>query len=269
MFFSYNKNQKSVHPIINLGIKYWKPQEIRFSILKKAALVIFSLLLGCQDPPDNEFVDRGYEYYPLRVGIERIYSVTRIEYFLGIDSATGNPVTVGDTSTFLIRELIASTEQDLSGNTIYLEHSFSKSDTSQPWPFLHDSIHQIQNNEVYLNRISNNQSRTEIRFPVQKGASWDGNAFNADPAEVYIIDSVDFPLTLDSLDFQSCIRVTKSDIENPIERDKRFEVYALGYGAVYRFKSILKYKQPIIPGAVGLERIDRGFEEIWVAIEEN
>ncbi len=239
------------------------------SVLKRLLILVGFLVFSCNEPSEEiQEVDRGYEYYPLQVGLERTYRVMRIDYFLGIDSATGIPETVADTSRFLLMERISGTDEGLPGQVFFLEHSFSKSDTSFPWSLIPDSIYKVQNNEVYLNKTRNNRTTTELRFPVQHGASWDGNAFNSDPNQIFIVDSTGFSVLLDSIQYSDCIRVTKSDIENPIERDKRFDIYSRWNGPVYRFMSVLKYKQPIDPNATGLERINKGYEEIWVAIDD-
>lgn len=222
------------------------------------------ILIQCQSEQDPIVVDRGFEYYPLYLGHERTYLVERIDFYLDANSGSVPLPTIADTSYFLIREAINGVDDDLEGNQFFLEYSFSKTDTASPWPLNPDSIYQVGNNNVYLNKNRNNRVVTELRFPIQNGASWNGNAFNNLDPEIFVVDSVDFSVSLDTMKFEDCIRVTKSDIENLIEKNVRWEIYALGTGPILKSFAVHQYKQNLSSSVTGIQRIESGYEETWV-----
>jgi hypothetical protein len=228
---------------------------------------LLASIFGCQKSPDPVLTDPGFGYYPLLLGSERIYMVERIDYYLGIDTASNEVITMADSQEYFIREQIVSSQDGIDGSEIFLEHSYSIPDTSFNWPFQPDSIYQVQNNEVYLNKNRNNRTTTELRFPLQKSASWDGNAFNSSQKEIFVVDSFEFRLELNGMLFEKCIRVIKSDIENLIEKDIRYEIYADQIGSVFKSFAVILYKQNIPGSLEGLQRIERGFEEKWYFYE--
>ncbi len=221
------------------------------------------VLIQCQTEQDPIVVDRGFEYYPLYLGHERTYLVERVDFYLDANSGSVPLPTIADTSHFLIREVINGIDDDLEGNQFFLEHSFSKADTSVPWPLNPDSIYQVGNNNVYLNKNRNNRVVTELRFPIQNGASWNGNAFNNLDPEIFVVDSIDFSVVLDTTKFENCMRVMKSDIENLIEKNLRWEIYALGTGPILKSFEVHQYKQNISASVTGIQRIESGYQETW------
>ncbi len=234
------------------------------AIFRSILILSAFILIQCQSEQDPIVVDRGFEYYPLYLGHERTYLVERIDFYLDANSGSVPLPTVADTSYFLIREAINGVDDDLEGNQFFLEYSFSKTDTSSPWPLNPDSIYQVGNNNVYLNKNRNNRVVTELRFPIQDGASWNGNAFNNLDPEIFVVDSVDFSVSLDTMKFDDCIRVTKSDIENLIEKNVRWEIYALGTGPILKSFAVHQYKQNLSSSVTGIQRIESGYEETWV-----
>ncbi len=237
--------------------------------MKNWFFIILTLSVACQDPEEPDFLDPGYGYYPLNLGDERLYEVQRIDYFLEVDSATNEVTTVADTSEFLVREYMASTTEGTNGTTIFIEHSYSKPDTSFFWPLQPDSLYQVINTEIYLNKNRNNRIFSELRFPLEHSASWNGNAFNDLGIEVFIVDSFNFSMNLNGIEFEKCLRITKSDIENLIEKNQRWEIYAEGVGSVQKSFEVLQYKQNISSDIQGLQRIERGFFEKWTYYESD
>ena len=82
----------------------------------------FVLFISCQ-PIDYENIPLYQNYYPLQIGIEKEFLITRINH-----NSFGK-----DTNSYFLKELIADKFIDLEGDTVYRLERYSKADSNSSY----------------------------------------------------------------------------------------------------------------------------------------
>lgn len=200
-------------------------------------------------------IDNGYAYFPDKAGHYVIYDV---------DSIIHNDFTkTVDTFKYQLKEYIESVFYDNSGRpTLRIERykrTFKNAirDTTASW---------ILNNVLAANRtvstaerIEDNQRFIKLIFPVNQKRTWNGNAYNTMNEWTYQYTSVDAPLTLGSLTFDSTLTVKQIDFENLVNKKYYIEKYAKNIGLVYK-EVVDVSSDSIIPFVPLMKRITKGVE---------
>lgn len=217
-----------------------------FSTTSFLLLLIAFLLPSCKETPDNFTPDFGFDYYPLGVGMERIY---RVDSFV-FDEVPGD-ITAIDTSTTYFRDKIEEVFPGAVGDSSYrIERSFRK-DTNEVWQFLtnytvNKSVQNVQTN-------INNVRLIPLAFPVERGQLWNPTVFIADGftapiagEEIEIfknwsarIRETGFSDTIGGKIYTDLAKVELADEENAIELRRVTDIYARGIGLVQREMWIL------------------------------
>ena len=212
-------------------------------------VLVFSicfLLLGCAEKTEDLQLDFGYDYFPLEVGKYRIYEVDSIIY----DPRANNVVI--DSTTSQVREIVANTLQDNTGEIVYRIERYERQTSDDPWRIAKVFIQ--ERNETRAFQIEDNFRVIKMVFPLQVGKEWNAHVF-FDSTEVIVpvagesinifkdwswqILETDASVSLDGLSFDQVATIQLSDSENLIELRKASEQYAAGVGLIYREMDIL------------------------------
>ncbi len=184
------------------------------------------MLGSCGKDSDSEIPPNfeGYSYLPLEVGQERVYRIDSISY----DDFTGTI----DTVVFFERQLIVSTEEDLSGRTNYRTEIYRRDSIGQPWRLRSTELRYRGTYRYELNQGGN--IYLPLVFPPLADSRWNVNAMNAQGEVIYEYQKLHQSFQNEGVTYDSTITVLQNEEFNLISTEKDIEVYASGVGMIYR-----------------------------------
>ncbi len=216
---------------------------VRLSIIVLAVFSAFLLSCNKSETEGPVIDDFGYDFFPLEVGRSWEYEVDSVIY----DPAVGG--TAVDSSRAYIRELIADTLHDNTGQIWYrVERYYRRSDTLA-WQV--EKVLTLSRDEQRATRMEDNLRFTKLVFPVEAGKSWNGNAFFDDTRTVFVagesismfrnwqyrILEAGVPATINGMEFNDVIIIQNADnryLNNFLELRLATEQYARNIGLIFR-----------------------------------
>lgn len=188
-------------------------------------VALFLFMTSCTEKKD-EPVEMGYEYWPVNVGDYRIYQVDSI-----IWDDFYNPVRI-DTFSYKVKEVIASEIKDAEGRPAYrVERSIKQHDTLE-WAV--DKIYKLQKLQTKVLKMIDNQTFVQFVFPVKNGVEWNANTYNSDPKNNYEFRDIETSYDMNGVTYNETSTVQQNDLVTLISNDVAFEIYARGYGMIYK-----------------------------------
>lgn len=199
--------------------------------------------ISCKKETDKYNPEPVNDYYPLQVGKYINYKLDSTVY-----------INFGQKDTiihYLAQDIVDAQITDNLGRPAYRVTRYLRKDTTQSWTpnntFMvvptRSSIEYVENNLRFLKLVS----------PIKQDFSWKGNSYidthsiDSDLKYLddwdYIYDSVDAPLTINSLSFDTTIKVFQRNesLNLPVTsttdiagQDYSVEKYAKGVGLIYR-----------------------------------
>lgn len=201
---------------------------------KYIVLGFFSSLLFLQACKKDNAIEESVlqrDYFPVNVGHELIYDVEYITKsgFSGI----------WDSSLYQIKEVITETYLDNEGRETQRIERFIKNDTSTTW-----TIYKVwasnRLNETG-ERVEDNIRYIKLNFFLSLNKGWDGNSKNTLGLRTYQYTSMNEPLTLGSLTFDSTLTVLQFEDSTLINANYYVEKYASKIGMIYRENKDINY----------------------------
>ncbi|HEX5001297.1 MAG TPA: hypothetical protein VFW78_02275 [Bacteroidia bacterium] len=189
-------------------------------------LVVLVVLLaaGCsEDSNDSLPGTLNYSYFPVNVGHELIYDVTLITK----DVFTGN-----DTAYYQLKEVVESVFTDNQGRPTQRLERYTRADTSQPW--IISDVWTVNMTPTLVEKKEENTTYIKMVFPLLDGKVWNGNSLNNLGSQDYSYTFVDQPYTMNTLSFDSTLRVLQVDDDNAVYTLHQEEIFAAGVGLVYK-----------------------------------
>lgn len=209
------------------------------------ALIVFILLAGWGCKHEVADLQIDYRYFPDSIGRFVEYQITEIE----IDNSD---TLVYD--SYLLKEIVESKFFDSEGRETMRIERYRKNSLSDQY---------IINDVWTANVLKGSAQKTEenvrfikLVFPVALYKSWNGNAYNNLPAEIYEITQMDEPLNLNDQSFENVLTVTQADDESIIHKTYKVEKYAQEVGLIY--KEIVEVESQATTGEPIMERIEKG-----------
>ncbi len=204
--------------------------------------------ISCKKEKENFTSESISDYYPLEVGKYITYNLDSTVF-----------VNFGQKDTVIhyeAQDRVDAQITDNLGRPAYRIIRYIRQDSLQDWiPNNTFSVIPTQNSIEY---IENNFRYLKLELPVKQDFSWKGNSYLPSMAYApaydfasdftdgwdYIYDSIDVPLTINSLTFDSTIKVFEQDYftgdDPPLpttsysEKTYAVEKYAKGVGLIYR-----------------------------------
>jgi hypothetical protein len=219
-----------------------------------ASLVFLSVLIfSCAKKklPENRSL-LGLDYYPVNPGKFVVYDVDSMVYY---DLAPTLHV------KYRIKEKLANTFTDNEGKqAIRLEryikfYNPNKSYDSIPWTMKEVWMVNADNKSIQVSE--SNVRFTKLIFPVQKGASWNGNARNTLGEQTYTYDYIDKSEIINGQNLANVLHVKQNEFRTAISFEKSSEKYAKDIGLVFR-EWIEVYSNTVIPGVPVEQRVEHG-----------
>ncbi len=208
------------------------------------------LLAACGErtiaPPRESQAEEQYAYFPLEIGKFVVYQVDSVVY----DFAPGGGIARDSSRTF-VREWVADTLRDLTGQLLYTVERYERSSTDQPWELR--SIGTATRSADQAIRTENNLRFLKLVFLMDRRSEWDGNIWIDVNREIeiagermrpftnwqYEVDTIDRPALVGQFAFDSTLIITEADDNNVIERRYSRARYAKHVGLVWREQWIL------------------------------
>ncbi len=200
--------------------------------------------ISCKKENEKFTTESVSDYFPLQVGKYITYNLDSTVFI-----NFGQKDTV---ISYQVQDRVDAQITDNLGRTAYRIYRFIRKDSSEDW---------VQNNTFTatptsnsIEYVENNLRFLKLEMPVKQDFSWKGNSYIDTYSLLsdmqylddwdYIYDSVDAPLTINSLSFDSTIKVferDESEGDDPslpstsyAERSYALEKYAKGIGLIYR-----------------------------------
>lgn len=217
------------------------------SLLFIALLIMFWACNTDEVEPDTERL--GANFFPLTVGLYNIYEVENIDYKI-----TGEVVT----TNFQRKAAVVDSFKNQAGSISYIVHYSERETASDPWEFLTAWTARKDGNQAVL--VEENVPFIKISFPIEDGKIWNGNALNALDSNLYEMDSLFSRYITPAQDtIASTLTVIQGDNQDfTVELDRRFEIYGLNIGLVYKEDISLEYCTDT--DCLGQQQIESGHE---------
>ena len=211
-----------------------------------------SLLISCKKETEN-YKSKGEEYYPLRIGAERLYQCDSIHYSRLLNNTKGY--------RYLIRELVKDTFTDQSGNLAYRLEQFISRDTGRSFQF-YDLI--AVNVNVYgVQRLEENRRNMVLSFPIRNLKVWYPYSYWNDSFSTFIkyqYSAVDKPFDNGYISNLEAVYVKQQYDSTFIFINEAREVYGKAQGLLYRKKRNIDLQD--------LQKPD-GYDLTWQLIQYN
>lgn len=203
---------------------------VRYNLVAILAIIFFCE--GCKSDVDLDTDRIGLNYFPLEVGLYRVYDVIETNY------------TVLDVKKehYQLKESVADSGINASGNLTYMIHRSTRLNDMSSWQL--DSVWTAQKNTSTAVLTENNVPFVKLSFPVENLVSWDGNRLNSLENETYFYDTNIPDSTIAEITYQQLVKVVQNELEEDfLGLDHRFETYAADIGMVFKESVVLKYCQ--------------------------
>ncbi len=200
-------------------------------------VILFSVgFFSCKKDPDKA-PDMGYNYFPDQVGRFVVYDVDSIYYDENnIDAATHIAPSIE--FKFQVKEKIESIYTDNQNRpTIRLERYVKYFDGNVPYsqmPWIFRNVWAENKTATTAEKVEENIRYIRLSFPVKASQTWNGNAQNTQDAINYSYSSIDQPLNLGLLAFDSVMQVTQQDETTLISKKYSIEKYCRKVGLIYK-----------------------------------
>lgn len=182
-------------------------------------------------------------YFPLATGKYIIYDVDSLGYWAFKDTVIH--------STYQIKEQVDSSYIDNAGNTAFKIIRSRREDESSPWIITDVWSANLTDNTA--EKVEENLRFIKLDFPVLLNRQWYGNADIETDSNLAYLDgwkyeytSVNIPLTLNGLTFDSTVTVSQDVDSNAIQQYIYVEKYAKNIGMIYKYEDSLS-TQPLQP----------------------
>ena len=207
-------------------------------------LFCFSLfIISCKKQTEIFNTASVNDYYPLQVGK---YITYNLDSTLFINFGEKDTVI-----SYQVQDKVDAAVTDNLGRKAYRIIRYIRKNSSDDWSPNNTFMAVPTDNSVEY--VENNLRYLKLQLPITQNFSWKGNSYidTYSLASVlaymddwdYIYDSVNVPLTINSLSFDSTIKVSERDdsLNIPItsetsiaDRNYSVEKYAKGVGLIYR-----------------------------------
>ncbi len=209
-----------------------------------ALVIALAVLTACNKRATGTYDDPTIEqqrYFPLAIGHTVDYQVDSVVYF----EASGVGI-VRDSSTTFVRETVADTLRDNTGNLQYKIERYERKSAAEPWTIAAIWSAEINNEQAV--RTEENLRFLRLVFPMDRRSEWNGNLW-LDPFRTlvvagqnikpftnwnYEVDSIGITRTVGDFTFDDVVVVTEVDETNIIEKRLSRSIYAKNVGLVYR-----------------------------------
>jgi len=219
-------------------------------VLLISLLLGMSLIMSCKKATDD-YKSRGPEYFPMRIGAERLYYYDSVHY-----SRLQNNTRVFH---YLIKEFVKDTFTDQSGKLAYRLEQYRSKDTGRSYEF-YDLI-AVSVSEYGVQRVEENRRNMVLSFPIRNLKVWYPYSYWNDSFNTYIkyqYTAVDKPFDNGYIQNPAAVFVKQQYDSTFIFVKEAREIYGKSQGLLYRIKRDLDLQDLLKPD---------GYELTWQLIK--
>ncbi len=222
-----------------------------------SCLVALMLMFSCDPGDDAQNPDFGYDYLPMSVGYYRVYNVSTTHYVQNVPTASEYQLKIKVVSSY-----------ETSDGTTYLLRLQKRTSSADTWvSFATNSIRLSADQAIESER---NIPVVKLTFPIEPGATWDGNQYNAlggkqfcendRECDIFNVQSIHEKFIFSQQQsFENSVVINQEDKQNDITfKDVRTEIYSRGIGLVYKDSVYYKYCDDSQDACYGKEFIRSG-----------
>ena len=201
----------------------------------------FFLIIFYSSCKKEEYIPQSLsdgKYFPMKLGSWIIYEVDSVFY-----DDFYEPTKI-DTIYYHIKEVVADTFRDLTGNQTYRIERFRRADTSESWVLY--NVWTVNKFERLVERTEQNLRYIKMVFPIDEFKTWKGNSYINATGNIDYMDGWDYVYseihkkdTVNNLVFDSTVFIIQKDDVSLIRKDYFVEQYAKGVGMIYKEASHL------------------------------
>jgi hypothetical protein len=187
-----------------------------------------SLVMSCKKSTED-YTSRGPEYFPMRIGAERLYSYDSVHYSRLLNNTR--------LYSYRIKELVKDTFTDQSGNLAYRLEQFISRDSGKSYQF-YDLI-SVSITPYGVQRVEENRRNMVLSFPIRNLKVWYPYSFWNDSFATYIryqYSAVDKPFNNGFIQNNEAVYVKQQYDSTFIFVKEAREVYGKFQGLLYRKK---------------------------------
>lgn len=186
---------------------------------------------SCKEDTLEPSIEGSYlGYFPLNTGFWLEYKADSIVHLDSDDIF--NIDTAIQVFTFEIREEIDDGYYDAEGEWAHRITRYKRTADSLPWTFL--NVWTAKINSRSAQRVEENVRFVKLGFPIERRKTWDGNAYNFFPEELYFYKDIHANSVYGGMVFDSSVTVIQNDFVSNINRIDKKEVYANQVGLIYK-----------------------------------
>ncbi|MGC3946997.1 MAG: hypothetical protein QM762_21185 [Chryseolinea sp.] len=206
--------------------------------------------LSCESENNNVVVqDLPEDYFPLRKGVFQIYDMHKVEYTLGVASERD----------YQLKTLLVDSIDRGNGTYSYVQYNYERESSGKDWVYVGTWAVQADERELIVNEA--NTSYLKYKFPLAKGYTWNGNAYNGMEADEYVMEDVKISQSIGGNSYTDCLVVNQSDNQDfVVFLDQRKEIYARNIGLVSKEVRQLHYCTDSNSGCLGQQVVEEGEE---------
>lgn len=215
-----------------------------------SAFLGMSLLISCKKATED-YKSKGPEYFPLRIGAERLYNYDSVRYSRLLNNTR--------IFRFRIKEFVKDTFTDQSGNLAYRLEQYISKDTGRSYAF-YDLI-TVTVSEYGVQRVEENRRNMVLSFPIRNLKVWYPYSYWNDSFSTYIkyqYSAVDKPFNNGYIQNKEAVYVKQQYDSTFIFVKEAREVYGKSQGLLYRKKRDLDLQD--------LQKPD-GYDLTWQLIQ--
>jgi len=188
-------------------------------------LLLIFMMSSCKKDNSSP-VRMGYYYFPTIEGQYKIFDVMQIIH--------DHEVSVHDTLTYQIKEVIGESYEDLEGEQAQKIYRYYRQNDTLNW-----SIKDVWNQKLTTKTaqvVEENKRQIKMAFGISYNQYWDCNALNADDKKECYYANITDPYQLDNgIIIDSTAIVEQSNFLTFIDYTRSFEVYAADIGKIYSY----------------------------------
>lgn len=206
---------------------------IKYRILSKSSIILLSFLMvfyvySCETS-EGEPVYLGVEYFGHAPGKWVIYNVDSTVY----DDFLGEIFHYN----YQVMEVNAGFFTDSEGDESMRLERFWRPSENDNWRVKNIWSSKIISNKAF--KTEENITYIKLAFPLRSGQggpenSWDGNAFNNKPEQIYRLLSLHEPMDMAGFLFDSTATVMQKDFITLIGEELQYEIFASNTGMIYK-----------------------------------
>ena len=189
-----------------------------------------------QQPVPEPFIQHR-DYVKMEKGLTLFYRVDSIVY-----NDFENTI---DTTSFRIIHKVLDKLTDSAGIRQYLVKRSVKGFQSEN--LLSSSLYRTRFTPETYQRFQNNRRLLALEFPLEAGATWDGNRFNNLDSQQYRVKAIHQPATVLDKAYDSTLLIREEYNENLISLKAQRTRYAKGFGRIYHENINLRFRGDSIP----------------------